>query len=133
MPSMDVAENSWIVVMPSSLRADSLVAIRPALRHGLVDRHEELDVRGRLLQPIEHQLQALLALEAGEHAPQLPHDSELVLGHQQLLAAGARGVDVDGRVDALVGEVARSEEHTSELQSLAYLVCRLLLEKKKKK
>src|SRR5687767_15775943 len=28
---------------------------------------------------------------------------------------------------------SRSEEHTSELQSLAYLVCRLLLEKKKKK
>src|SRR3989441_8221640 len=33
--------------------------------------------------------------------------------------------------DQQVGE--RSEEHTSELQSLAYLVCRLLLEKKKKK
>src|SRR2546425_3311352 len=32
--------------------------------------------------------------------------------------------------DAAVG---RSEEHTSELQSLAYLVCRLLLEKKKNK
>src|SRR5687767_15547817 len=32
------------------------------------------------------------------------------------------------------GDIAvRSEEHTSELQSLAYLVCRLLLEKKKKK
>src|SRR3989441_1801793 len=29
--------------------------------------------------------------------------------------------------------IGRSEEHTSELQSLAYLVCRLLLEKKKKK
>src|SRR2546425_7467202 len=29
-------------------------------------------------------------------------------------------------------EDERSEEHTSELQSLAYLVCRLLLEKKKK-
>src|SRR2546425_2715945 len=28
-------------------------------------------------------------------------------------------------------KAARSEEHTSELQSLAYLVCRLLLEKKK--
>src|SRR5205823_15040777 len=28
--------------------------------------------------------------------------------------------------------IARSEEHTSELQPLAYLVCRLLLEKKKK-
>src|SRR2546425_11424781 len=33
---------------------------------------------------------------------------------------------------ASVGQ-ARSEEHTSELQSLAYLVCRLLLEKKKNK
>src|SRR2546425_2496048 len=31
------------------------------------------------------------------------------------------------------GGATRSEEHTSELQSLAYLVCRLLLEKKKKK
>src|SRR5687767_14065275 len=31
----------------------------------------------------------------------------------------------------LPGYVGRSEEHTSELQSLAYLVCRLLLEKKK--
>src|SRR2546425_8181588 len=29
------------------------------------------------------------------------------------------------------GDGRRSEEHTSELQSLAYLVCRLLLEKKK--
>src|SRR2546425_6744540 len=34
--------------------------------------------------------------------------------------------------DRLAGPI-RSEEHTSELQSLAYLVCRLLLEKKKKK
>src|SRR6266404_3906385 len=32
-----------------------------------------------------------------------------------------------------LGKMSRSEEHTSELQSLAYLVCRLLLEKKKKK
>src|SRR5205823_11529248 len=31
-----------------------------------------------------------------------------------------------------LGVELRSEEHTSELQSLAYLVCRLLLEKKKK-
>src|SRR3712207_8347996 len=31
------------------------------------------------------------------------------------------------------GDVDRSEEHTSELQSRQYLVCRLLLEKKKKK
>src|SRR2546425_2647392 len=37
-------------------------------------------------------------------------------------------------VEVLVPQfVDRSEEHTSELQSLAYLVCRLLLEKKKKR
>src|SRR5205823_7747981 len=34
-------------------------------------------------------------------------------------------------VDAGTDCAFRSEEHTSELQSLAYLVCRLLLEKKK--
>src|SRR5205823_8879682 len=42
-----------------------------------------------------------------------------------------RGRRGDARLRAQ-GRV-RSEEHTSELQSLAYLVCRLLLEKKKKK
>src|SRR2546425_6616501 len=35
--------------------------------------------------------------------------------------------------NAIIWFEERSEEHTSELQSLAYLVCRLLLEKKKKK
>src|SRR2546425_9543177 len=55
-----------------------------------------------------------------------------------------RGVDrapvtlpatLDARVTAHGRHHARvrSEEHTSELQSLAYLVCRLLLEKKKHK
>src|SRR5205823_8253644 len=33
-----------------------------------------------------------------------------------------------GLAGTLLGLIARSEEHTSELQSLAYLVCRLLLE-----
>src|SRR2546425_8449655 len=51
--------------------------------------------------------------------------------------AGQRLLDHVGRSLLARGEhqrVARirSEEHTSELQSLAYLVCRLLLEKKKK-
>src|SRR5205823_12624453 len=43
-------------------------------------------------------------------------------------------VPVDGSRTAIDGGMPtgmRSEEHTSELQSLAYLVCRLLLEKKK--
>src|SRR3712207_7487706 len=51
---------------------------------------------------------------------------------------GAGGVDVDVAVidtgidvDHPDLNLARSEEHTSELQSRQYLVCRLLLEKKK--
>src|SRR5438309_6008950 len=38
-----------------------------------------------------------------------------------------------GSLPVLPAEAARSEEHTSELQSQFHLVCRLLLEKKKKK
>src|SRR5205823_12107478 len=60
-------------------------------------------------------------------------------------AAHASNSNSEGRLPSLVARIAirtdrarigarrsaRSEEHTSELQSLAYLVCRLLLEKKK--
>src|SRR5205814_8657240 len=45
-----------------------------------------------------------------------------------------KGVAIDGRNDDIgnLDDPMRSEEHTSELQSLRHLVCRLLLEKKKK-
>src|SRR3712207_6422135 len=43
---------------------------------------------------------------------------------------GARFI-LDDRVHLVKPLMARSEEHTSELQSRQYLVCRLLLEKKK--
>src|SRR5687767_15354116 len=43
------------------------------------------------------------------------------------------GLAVDDRQPPEATHAFRSEEHTSELQSLAYLVCRLLLEKKKQK
>src|SRR2546425_6063891 len=57
-----------------------------------------------------------------------------------MLQHDAAGPDADARgVGQQIGDQhlgrganrLRSEEHTSELQSLAYLVCRLLLEKKK--
>src|SRR2546425_4917007 len=56
---------------------------------------------------------------AGVHGPR--HRAYRRAGHS--FARSGKGRRPDGR----------SEEHTSELQSLAYLVCRLLLEKKKKK
>src|SRR5258705_9912244 len=48
------------------------------------------------------------------------------------LAGGRRALLRQERLQAR-GAGPRSEEHTSELQSLRHLVCRLLLEKKKKK
>src|ERR1035441_9214750 len=47
-----------------------------------------------------------------------------------------RGMAAPGDISSALSQnpdVYRSEEHTSELQSLRHLVCRLLLEKKKKK
>src|SRR5438445_12762884 len=46
--------------------------------------------------------------------------------------AGPRALQVVADVQAQPAQPLRSEEHTSELQSRQYLVCRLLLEKKKK-
>src|SRR5205823_14345418 len=77
---------------------------------------------------------------AGEGEP--GEELETVPLEQQTLARAQRRDVLEGglvlqiplreRLEALRLPVVRSEEHTSELQSLAYLVCRLLLEKKKK-
>src|SRR2546425_7516264 len=58
------------------------------------------------------------------------HAEQRVLGRMGELKRYKRPGDVMGVVGCMA---QRSEEHTSELQSLAYLVCRLLLEKKKNK
>src|SRR3712207_7641453 len=79
-----------------------------------------------------HQVEAL----AREHvldqqrAGRLAADQNLVARRDVLQPRGERAV---GDLDAVELEVlvVRSEEHTSELQSRQYLVCRLLLEKKK--
>src|SRR5262245_65142832 len=46
---------------------------------------------------------------------------------------GGCGLDTIARATLATASCHRSEEHTSELQSLRHLVCRLLLEKKKNK
>src|SRR3989475_7232751 len=61
---------------------------------------------------------------------------QAVEGLARALAAFQRGFGERDHLDAELGkeplEEPRSEEHTSELQSQSNLVCRLLLEKKKK-
>src|SRR2546426_9227812 len=58
-------------------------------------------------------------------APATPHEPQPVLHHEAVHHNAVRVAIIE-----LGGE--RSEEHTSELQSPCNLVCRLLLEKKKK-
>src|SRR5438093_13772130 len=53
------------------------------------------------------------------------------IGHHRLRQVGIGRLEE--RAEVLADLVKRSEEHTSELQSLTNLVCRLLLEKKKQK
>src|SRR2546425_3541302 len=55
--------------------------------------------------------------------------------YEAALEVEPNNAQIWGRLESWRKEAAlhRSEEHTSELQSLAYLVCRLLLEKKKEK
>src|SRR2546425_4106952 len=67
----------------------------------------------------------------GPDARQVWQEGPCTLAHCRL-----RIIDISARSDQPLERpgrerVVRSEEHTSELQSLAYLVCRLLLEKKK--
>src|SRR2546430_11265368 len=67
---------------------------------------------------------ALAALAAPLLAPGDPYHGQLAAALQAPSRAFPLGTDAQGR--------DRSEEHTSELQSQSNLVCRLLLEKKKK-
>src|SRR2546425_3243688 len=69
---------------------------------------------------------ARMGLERGQ--PQLDGDPSGRESPFPELGRDPLGVSAQGGLELL----GRSEEHTSELQSLAYLVCRLLLEKKKK-
>src|SRR5256886_4567729 len=88
----------------SDVCSSDLVALDSAARTGLISR-----MRNRLL-------------------PALP-----VLLLTLAPSAGAAQTTLQLRWELVGDSVARSEEHTSELQSQSNLVCRLLLEKKKKK
>src|SRR3712207_8920873 len=67
-----------------------------------------------------HASQGIASLRAGKHVQIEIPLADSLKDAQAVVAAQKEA-----------GKVARSEEHTSELQSRQYLVCRLLLEKKK--
>src|SRR5260221_7788926 len=62
--------------------------------------------------------------------------SDRMLTNRTTSAGGGsvpKGLSISSRIRSLPSQKARSEEHTSELQSHSDIVCRLLLEKKKKR
>src|SRR5687767_15621588 len=72
------------------------------------------------------------AMKQGKWEKKKFQGSELRAKTLGLVGLGRIGQEVARRAAVFEMRIIRSEEHTSELQSLAYLVCRLLLEKKKK-
>src|SRR5207253_6504004 len=75
---------------------------------------------------------------SGKDLDALSDDPDELQSELQALAgpsAGPNGgqIYIDGFTGGQLPPKSRSEEHTSELQSRGHLVCRLLLEKKKKK
>src|SRR2546425_3670961 len=62
------------------------------------------------------------------------HEEDWIMERDQFQAGSTIFMKLSNHTSRTLEKIYnRSEEHTSELQSLAYLVCRLLLEKKKKK
>src|SRR2546425_9138071 len=93
---------------------------RPATRHGDhggVLSPAELDFAPRFLAPLDDKE---LSMSFHDH---------LIRQEQERRRASAWPQAVR-QLSWFIRDYLRSEEHTSELQSLAYLVCRLLLEKK---
>src|SRR5205085_8625197 len=92
-----------------------------------------LDIAGAGLdRRFEHLIGAADARRVGDLADMIEQKTDAVG-----LAKGAAGLckgsaHLAGRAVAVIRQGLRSEEHTSELQSQSNLVCRLLLEKKKK-
>src|SRR5215204_3914387 len=113
-PDLDRAAG-WETEPDRPGRAEVAFAIADAMQHNGL---------GTILlgQLIEAAAQAGVAVLSAEVLPQNQH---------MLHVFGDSGIPVT--THTLPGVVLRSEEHTSELQSHSDLVCRLLLEKKKKK
>src|SRR3989441_7568083 len=147
--------------MDSGLGLSTMLAIGPDNFRAMLDGFHQMDEHFRTA-PFERNLPVLMGLlgvwyndffgaQTVAVLPYAQHLKRFPAYLQQLtMESNGKHVTLDG--DPVVGDtgpvywgepgtngqhsfyqlIHRSEEHTSELQSLAYLVCRLLLEKKKR-
>src|SRR3712207_8874904 len=76
---------------------------------------------------------SLVVPEGGELPPEEELEAEEAEEAEPVDAAGATEEDGAAAWEAEAEAAGRSEEHTSELQSRQYIVCRLLLERKRHK
>src|SRR5205823_6819916 len=100
------------------------------------DPEAQMDAVARVLGEIgASQIPSILAFNKRDLVSDADADVLAARHPGAVFISAARGDGLDDLLATLGERVAaarlRSEEHTSELQSLAYLVCRLLLEKKK--
>src|SRR5690625_6983073 len=131
----------------------------PAEKAGLRPNDQILQVDGQSLEGLDlHEAVEKIRGEKGSEVVLLvqrtgssePFEVSLVRDDIPIETVHAKTIDVDGKKTGViditsfsertdsefveyVNEMERSEEHTSELQSRGHLVCRLLLEKKKRK
>src|SRR5205809_5830199 len=82
--------------------------------------HDALPIFALGVEVVRSRLRRAASRRHGERRDRDGRLGEVAIGRREHAAS------LDGR------EIVRSEEHTSELQSRLHLVCRLLLEKKKK-
>ena len=110
------------IIVDVSKHLNRLISVDPETRRAVVQPGIVLDQLNALLKP--HGLFFPVDVSTSSRAT--------IGGMTANNSCGARSIRYGKMVDN-VRAVDRSEEHTSELQSQAYLVCRLLLEKKKRK
>src|SRR3712207_7887832 len=85
-----------------------------------------------ILDGVENSQHLVAALEVGFSYLRLKQGPRLALSGSRYSVGRQRRIVNNILLQRLGSLTGRSEEHTSELQSRQYLVCRLLLEKKKK-
>src|SRR5438477_9366480 len=96
------------------------------------------EIRKNLIESIRNKENTFKGIIGYENSV-IPDTERALLSRHNILFLGLRGQaktrmarQITDLLDEYIPVVARSEEHTSELQSHVNLVCRLLLEKKKK-
>src|SRR2546429_333677 len=130
MGTIQQEENVVFAALATSLIAEDFHQLGPEFRPKLIEILRSIDgatetaSEYKQIRMLERQLHRTVAThrETGYRASMAVADGAILL------------VDFIDQIlgDVVLKLVARSEEHTSELQSRLHLVCRLLLEKKKK-